>query len=609
MFCIYSLFFLKEGVILKKKIISLILALSILICSVSVKVERVDAAAITVGGMTVAEFLFSLGMSCVSTYLVYDAISAKDIDDELQKQVDYYMSNDSTAKELDDEQVDLSTKSGRATQRILQYPNNNRNSNNQFPGKYTSIFLSAKLSKALYSILYDLKNKIESLGVADFKSTSFCDFFYNEDFSDNVMYKNAFLHSADDFQTLINKSVGCDYFYDNFKDYKPFLIRRSDMVYSSSADKKCWITPYRTYLKNTVFDNSGIELVFNYHFNRALVYEISGAKGITSYSGSGYGVKFVNLDKNFFSNYLVHRYANPDLHIDFYDCNNDNKYKIFSGSECLNGDGSYFNFSSDFSYIFHNFNGTEYRFNSNTKCMEKFNKNSKQFEPVTQSAYSNPYRLDNFGNVNYDYSTTINKVIKKIEPKRKIQEVPDPSTGEKVKKEVIEIPSYDYSTLEKLNNEIIPEIQKKPASEGASRADNVMESIGKNADSAVLVDTAGNPQTVTIVDTVDKSDVKNNFNNNQVYGNADLTDIFPFCIPFDFTNIIKKLNATPEAPKFEVPMYTLNKNMSIKKLDKGLVIDLSNFDIVATAVRKFELLILIVGLIFVSYKLIGGGKT
>lgn len=599
MFRIYSSSFLEEGVILKKKLISLILALSILICSVSVKVERVDAAAITVGGLTVAEFLFSLGMSCISTYLVYDAISANDIDDELQEQVDQYMSNDSTAKELDDEQVELSIKSG-FVGRVIQHPNDYRspdNNNNRKAGKFSGLYLTARISKALKSILesVDLQKKISELCDTKFETMLFSEFYCNSDLVDNSLYMNAMLCSQADFDKAFEKyKPECDLDacipfcilsvkkYPSVGDCDDYVIYKNpnpdfdyhDPFFVSTKNRRPYLTScfrdvnspaiYNSYLlRNTGRDTKGIGYyTFRYFFEENKMVNTIKYNDI----GKGY-------DRGF------------------------TPYNIL--------------FSENFFYIFYNPNGTVYRFNHIDKKMEKYDFDADMFKvaPDSDSYLTNPYRLDNFGNVNYDYSTTINKTIKKIEPKRKIQEVPDPGTGEVIESDVIEIPSYDYSTIEKLNNEIIPEIQKKPATEGATRADNVMESIGKNADSAVLVDTAGNPQTVTIVDTVDKSDVKNNFNNNQMYGNADLTDIFPFCIPFDFTNIVKKLNATPEAPKFEVPMYTLNKNLSIKKLDKGLVIDLSNFDIVAAAVRKFELLILIVGLIFVSYKLVGGGKT
>lgn len=596
--------FLEEGVILKKKLISLILALSILICSVNVKVERVDAAAITIGGMTVAEFLFNLGMSCVSTYLVYDVISANDIDDVLQEQVDQYMSNDTTAKDLDDEQVELSIKSGFAG-RVIQHPNDYRspdNNNNRKAGKFSGLYLTARITRALKSILesIDMREKINELCDTKFETMPFSQFYCNSDLVDNSLYMDATLCSQSDFDKA-------------FEKYKPECNLDTCIPFCILSLKK-----YPNYGKGVISDCYEYVIYknpnsdFDYHdpffmssknrrpYLRSCFRDVDFPDRYDSYLLKNYGMEtngigYYRFNYSFKDNELKNTYK--------YNVIGDGYDRGFAGFNIL--------FSENLFYIFRNPNNTVYRFNHIDKRMEKYDFDDEVFKeaPDSTSYLTNPYRLDNFGNVNYDYSTTINKTIKKIEPKRKIQEVPDPGTGEVIESEVIEIPSYDYSTIEKLNNEIIPEIQKKPATEGATRADNVMESIGKNADSAVLVDTSGNPQNVTIVDTVDKSDIKNNFNNSQVYGNADLTDIFPFCIPFDFTNIVKKLDAPPEAPKFEIPMYTLNRNMSIKKLDKGLVIDLSNFDIVADAVRKFELLILIVGLIFVSYKLIGGGKT
>lgn len=580
------------------------LALSILICSVSVKVERVDAAAITVGGLTVAEFLFSLGMSCMSTYLVYDAISANDVDDVLQEQVDQYMSNDSVAKELDDEQVELSIKSGFAG-RVIQHPNDYRspdNNNNRKAGKFSGLYLTARITKVLKSILesVNLQKKISELCDTKFETMPFSQFYCNSDLVDNSLYMNATLCSQSDFDKSFEKyKLECDLdacipfcilSLKKYPNHGKGVISNCDeyVIYKNPNSDFDYHDPFfmssknrRPYLRSCFRD---VDFPDRYH-----------SYLLKNYGMETNGIGYYRFNYSFVDNELENTY----------------KYNVIGKGYDQGFAGFNILFSENLFYIFKNPNGTVYRFNHIDKKMEKYDFDADMFKvaPDSTTYLTNPYRLDNFGNVNYDYSTTINKTIKKIEPKRKVQEVPDPGTGEVIESEVIEIPSYDYSTIEKLNNEIIPEIQKKPATEGATRADNVMESIGKNADSAVLVDTAGNPQTVAIVDTVDKSDIKNNFNNSQVYGNADLTDIFPFCIPFDFTNIVKKLNAAPEAPKFEIPMYTLNRNMSVKKLDKGLVIDLSDFDVVAGAVRKFELLILIVGLIFVSYKLIGGGKS
>lgn len=75
----------------------------------------------------------------------------------------------------------------------------------------------------------------------------------------------------------------------------------------------------------------------------------------------------------------------------------------------------------------------------------------------------------------------------------------------------------------------------------------------------------------------------------------DLTQFFPFCLPFDVVEFFTILCAEPEAPVFhwEIPVPQLNQTFEID-------VDLSAWDDVAYLFRKMELLAFIVGLAIVT---------
>ena len=80
-----------------------------------------------------------------------------------------------------------------------------------------------------------------------------------------------------------------------------------------------------------------------------------------------------------------------------------------------------------------------------------------------------------------------------------------------------------------------------------------------------------------------------------------VTDIFPFCIPFDIYRFFSCLAADPVAPKFTIPVITEN---SFGIPEYSIEIDFAMFDTVAAILRKMELLGFCVGLAFVTNKLI-----
>lgn len=75
----------------------------------------------------------------------------------------------------------------------------------------------------------------------------------------------------------------------------------------------------------------------------------------------------------------------------------------------------------------------------------------------------------------------------------------------------------------------------------------------------------------------------------------DLTEYFPFCLPFDIYEFLSLLAAEPEAPVFEwvIPVPQMDTEFPIS-------IDLSAWDGVAKLFRTFELLAFIIGLAMVT---------
>lgn len=84
---------------------------------------------------------------------------------------------------------------------------------------------------------------------------------------------------------------------------------------------------------------------------------------------------------------------------------------------------------------------------------------------------------------------------------------------------------------------------------------------------------------------------------------ADLRKLFPFCIPFDIVDAMKVLNAPAVAPRFSLPI-----KMDYGKLhvNQEFVVDMGKFDGIIRIFRVGQTILFIIGLAFVTRKLIGG---
>ena len=82
---------------------------------------------------------------------------------------------------------------------------------------------------------------------------------------------------------------------------------------------------------------------------------------------------------------------------------------------------------------------------------------------------------------------------------------------------------------------------------------------------------------------------------------SNITDKFPFSLPFDVYNTFNLLSAEPVAPKFTIPL----KMDGVFEYE--IEVDLSEYDWLANIVRWFIFIAFVVGLILITNKLIGRG--
>lgn len=85
---------------------------------------------------------------------------------------------------------------------------------------------------------------------------------------------------------------------------------------------------------------------------------------------------------------------------------------------------------------------------------------------------------------------------------------------------------------------------------------------------------------------------------------ADLTKVFPFCIPFDLIHLFKVLDAEPEAPVFKIPIELKVDNpfngKSIVDYEDTMVINLSDYEQPIKVIRIFEVIFFLIGLMLIT---------
>lgn len=83
------------------------------------------------------------------------------------------------------------------------------------------------------------------------------------------------------------------------------------------------------------------------------------------------------------------------------------------------------------------------------------------------------------------------------------------------------------------------------------------------------------------------------------YQTPSLTNVFPFCVPYDVVKFFDVLNAEPQAPKWTFDLDKISKGYKV-------VVDMSEFEKPIIALRYSLLALFIFGLILVTRRIIGG---
>lgn len=84
---------------------------------------------------------------------------------------------------------------------------------------------------------------------------------------------------------------------------------------------------------------------------------------------------------------------------------------------------------------------------------------------------------------------------------------------------------------------------------------------------------------------------------------SSITTKFPFSLPFDIYNIFNIFSESPRAPKFTIPLDFTTIGGDVY----DIVIDLSEYEWIATIVRWILYAVFLSGLILTTNKLIGRG--
>lgn len=135
-----------------------------------------------------------------------------------------------------------------------------------------------------------------------------------------------------------------------------------------------------------------------------------------------------------------------------------------------------------------------------------------------------------------------------------------------------------------------------PASDPAKNANDYVAAVAAAATAAAPdpvpdPDPADDPEPVPELDPAIKYEIDR--------AKFDLTEIFPFCIPFDLVKLLDALCADPVAPRFELPFV-----VPVLDIEIVWVIDMSIFDTAASVFRSGIVIGYVIFLIMNTFKLI-----
>lgn len=153
--------------------------------------------------------------------------------------------------------------------------------------------------------------------------------------------------------------------------------------------------------------------------------------------------------------------------------------------------------------------------------------------------------------------------------------------------------------------ELIRQLQQNPGTDtDAGTETNPDPNPNPNPDTGTDTDTDAKPTAAPEPEATgtpgESSDSKEELGNYT----ADLTSVFPFCIPFDLIHLFEVLDAEPEAPVFKIPVELKANNpfngKSVINYKDTIVIDLSDYEQAIKVIRIFEVIFFLIGLMLIT---------
>lgn len=92
-----------------------------------------------------------------------------------------------------------------------------------------------------------------------------------------------------------------------------------------------------------------------------------------------------------------------------------------------------------------------------------------------------------------------------------------------------------------------------------------------------------------------------------LYNSPKWAQVFPFCLPWDFVRGVKLLSADPVAPVFKIP-FDIPQIGAFPGQHYEIVLDFSEYDKYFVVVRWFSTVFFVMGLIFITFKIVKGAK-
>lgn len=156
-----------------------------------------------------------------------------------------------------------------------------------------------------------------------------------------------------------------------------------------------------------------------------------------------------------------------------------------------------------------------------------------------------------------------------------------------------------------VDGEVVPDVPPTPVPTMAPGISDIIDGLDDaNVGLDDLIDAVGQQTATldgTLTDTVEGiQDIVDILTAPEIEERTfDLTELFPFCIPFDIYHLLQKFDATPQAPHVQLPIVIPSIGFSYT-----LDLDFSPWNPVAAAMRTVELIVYALGLAWATSKVI-----